>query len=155
MKIIALIPARSGSKGVPNKNIKNLDGLPLMAYSIILAKMIPDISEVIVSTDSNKYASIANKYGAETPFIRPKSISKDKSTDLELFKHILDWYKEKNIKKPDLILHLRPTTPLRNPKIIKKAILSLNKFESSTSLRSGSFGHLPNAPRNTSCCSEE
>ena len=137
MKTIALIPARSGSKGVINKNIKNLGGLPLIAYSIIAAKMIPNISDVIVSTDSHEYAKIANKYGAKTPFLRPKSISKASSTDLEMVEHFLNWYKQNMNEIPHQIIHLRPTTPLRDPKIIKEAIQYINQNGNSTSLRSG------------------
>ena len=75
LKILALIPARSGSKGLPNKNIMPLNGKPLIAYSIEHALDTPEINRVIVSTDSKEYAKIARDYGAETPFIRPKNIS--------------------------------------------------------------------------------
>lgn len=86
MKILCLIPARSGSKSIPHKNIKLLNNKPLLAYSIEQAKNSKYNMRIIVTTDSLKYASIANKYGAETPFIRPKNISQDNSTDLEFIK---------------------------------------------------------------------
>lgn len=137
MNIIAIIPARSGSKGVPGKNIAPLAGYPLIAYSIMAAKMVQGVSRVIVSTDSEEYATIAKKYGAETPFIRPTNISKDKSTDLELFLHALSWLAENENYVPDYILHLRPTTPLRDPKIINEALQLILDSKEATSLRSG------------------
>ena len=137
MNIIAIIPARSGSKGVPGKNITPLAGYPLIAYSIAAAKMVPEVSRVIVSTDSEEYAAIANKYGAETPFIRPKDISNDKSTDIELFLHALNWFHTNEKYIPDYILHLRPTTPLRDPVVINDALQLILHSKEATSLRSG------------------
>ncbi|MDB4037930.1 acylneuraminate cytidylyltransferase family protein [Candidatus Thioglobus sp.] len=122
--VYAIIPARSGSKGVPNKNIINLEGHPLIAYSIVAARQSKEIDRVIVSTDSEKYAEIACQYGAEVPYIRPKAISGDTATDIEFFKHFVDWSKEKEGFCPEYMVHLRPTTPLRDPKIIDKAILN-------------------------------
>jgi N-acylneuraminate cytidylyltransferase len=135
--MVAIIPARSGSKGVPGKNISLLGGHPLIAFSIVAAKMTPGIDRVIVSTDSAEYAAIANKYGAETPFLRPEEISGDKSTDMDLFLHSLKWLSENEKTVPEFLMHLRPTTPLRDPNIMQKAIeLFLTKQEAS-SLRSG------------------
>ena len=87
--IIAIIPARSGSKSITDKNIKLLSGHPLIAYSIIAAKLSKKIERVIVSTDSEEYGDIAKKYGAEVPFIRPDKYSKDNSTDRDFFIHAL------------------------------------------------------------------
>lgn len=137
MKNIVLIPARSGSKGFKHKNIKILENFPLLAYSIAAAKMTKGIDRVIVTTDSEEYANISRKYGAETPFLRPKSISNDKSSDLEFFKHCIDWLYVNENYIPDNIIHLRPTTPIRDPEIISKAILFLNLNKKATSLRSG------------------
>ena len=134
--ILAIIPARSGSKGVSNKNIKALNGHPLMAYSIKAAMLTPTIDRVIVSTDSRRYASIARQYGAETPFLRPKEISGDNSTDLEFVEHALEWLEQAEGNVPRLIVHLRPTTPLRNPGVIEKAILTINEDNQATALRS-------------------
>ena len=136
MKIVAFIPARSGSKGVPNKNIRQLGEIPLIAYSILLAKMVDEIDRIIVSTDSEEYALIAKEFGAEVPFLRPKSISGDKSTDFEAFKHCINWLEENENYKPDLIFHFRPTTPLRSPSIIKDALKMVIEYPC-TSLRSG------------------
>lgn len=136
--MLAIIPARSGSKGVPEKNIKLIGGIPLFAYSIILAKMTPSVDRIIVSTDSEDYAKIARKFGAETPFLRPAEISGDKSTDFELFSHSLNWLKQNENYTPDHILHLRPTTPLREPFVMENAIkLFLKNNEKASSLRSG------------------
>ena len=88
MKILCLIPARSGSKGIKHKNIRNLSGKPLMAWSIEQAKNSKHSMRIIVTTDSEEYAKIARDYGAETPFLRPSKISQDLSTDLEFIKHI-------------------------------------------------------------------
>lgn len=138
MSMIAIIPARSGSKGVPGKNIKLLGGIPLFAFSIIAAKMMPTVSRVIVSTDSEEYAQIAKDYGAEVPFLRPNEISGDKSTDFDLFLHAINWFKENEGLIPDYILHLRPTTPLRNPQIMEDAVkLFIENKNLASSLRSG------------------
>ena len=120
--IVALIPARSGSKGVVDKNIMLLGGIPLISYSIVAAKKSKLIDRIIVSTDSEEYAEIARSYGAETPFIRPKDISGDLATDVEFFKHTIDWLQENENFVPEYLVHLRPTTPFRNAKIIDDAI---------------------------------
>ena len=136
--MIAIIPARSGSKGVPGKNIKLLGGIPLFAFSIIAAKMMPSVSRIIVSTDSDEYAQIAKEYGAEVPFLRPNEISGDKSTDFDFFLHALNWFKENENLVPEYILHLRPTTPLRNPQIMEDAVkLFIENKNLASSLRSG------------------
>ena len=135
-KIYAIIPAREGSKGVPNKNIKYLGNHPLIAYSIAAAKLTPEVSRIIISTDSIEYADIAKKYGAEVPFLRPKEIASDKSTDLEFFNHAINWFKKNELLVPDYFLHLRPTTPLRDPKLISSAIYKILSDRSATSLRS-------------------
>jgi CMP-N,N'-diacetyllegionaminic acid synthase len=138
MSMIAIIPARSGSKGVPGKNIKLLGGIPLFAFSIIAAKMMPSVSRVIVSTDSEEYAQIAKDYGAEVPFLRPNEISGDKSTDFDLFLHSLNWFEENENLIPEYILHLRPTTPLRVPQIMEDAVKLFNENKNlASSLRSG------------------
>ena len=132
--IVCIIQARSGSKGIKDKNILNLGGHPLIAWSITTAKQSKLINRIIVSTDSKKYQQISLDYGAEVPFLRPSNISKDDSTDLEFFKHVLDFLK-KDSYSPDLFVHLRPTTPLRDSLVVDKAIKNFDK-EKYTSLRS-------------------
>jgi CMP-N,N'-diacetyllegionaminic acid synthase len=121
-EIIALIPARSGSKGVPDKNIRPLGGIPLMAYSISVALKSTLIDRVIVSTDSEEYARIARNYGAEVPFIRPVDISGDKATDIQFFEHAINWFQESENYIPKYFAHLRPTTPFRDSEVIDNAI---------------------------------
>jgi len=134
--IAAVIPARAGSKGVPNKNIKLLAGNPLLAYSIAAARSTKSVDRVIVSTDSEYYADIARKYGAEVPFLRPSEISGDNNTDFEWIKHMLDWMRKEDETLPNYLVHLRPTTPLRAPIYIEKAIQCLKKDKEATALRS-------------------
>jgi len=136
-KIIALIPARGGSKSIPKKNIVDLGGHPLIAYSIVAAKLSKYISRVIVSTDSKEIAEIAKEYGAEVPFMRPTEISADRSLDIEFVKHALNFLEQKEKYIPDLVIHLSPVVPLREPEIIDKAIREILADNEATSLRSG------------------
>lgn len=135
-KTVAIIPARSGSKGVPDKNIKLLSGKPLLAFSIAAAKLTSNIDRVILSTDSEDYADIARQYGAEVPFLRPVEISEDTSTDYDFIKHALDWFLETEGKHPEYLVHLRPTTPLREVSYIESAIEMIKNTENATALRS-------------------
>jgi len=134
--VVAIIPARSGSKGLPDKNIKILAGRPLLAYSIAAAQLAVNIQRTIVSTDSEHYASIAREYGAEVPFLRPVEISGDASSDYEFVKHALDWMKENEGYQPEYLVHLRPTTPLREPRYIDAAIERIKQVSCTTALRS-------------------
>ena len=113
MKILTIIPARSGSKGIIDKNIRLLHNKPLIAWSIEQAKQSMYDMRIIVSTDSENYRIIAKKYGAEVPFLRPKNISQDLSTDYEFIEHALGWLESNDGYVPDIILHLRPTQPHR------------------------------------------
>ena len=135
-KIIALIPARGGSKSIPKKNIIDLGGYPLIAYSIAAAKLSKFISRVIVSTDSEEIVKISKSYGAEVPFMRPKKISGDRALDIEFFMHALEWLEKNEGYVPDLIVHLRPITPARESNLIDKAILKMIKDKKATALRS-------------------
>ncbi len=135
--IIALVPARSGSKGVPDKNISKIQGWSLLELAVASAKVSKEISKVQVSTDSEKYAKIAINSGAEVPFLRPENISTDYSTDLEVFQHWLKFYISKNNCFPKAIIHLRPTTPFRDPKILDDAIkFYFANYQKASSLRS-------------------
>jgi len=138
---VAIIPARSGSKGILDKNLAILGGFPLIAYSIIAAKLTSGIERVIVSTDSEKYAEIARSFGAEAPFIRPKSISTDSSTDFEFMAHAIDWLEKNDGDTPEYWVHLRPTTPLRDPNHIQSAIDRLSECGDATALRSAHKCH--------------
>lgn len=123
--MIAIIPARSGSKSVKDKNIRLLDGKPLIAYSIEHALKAKSISRVIVSTDSDKYAQIAREYGAEIPFLRPSEYAQDSSLDIDVFAHALRWLKDNEDYCPEIVAHLRPTYPIRNPQDIDEMVSML------------------------------
>jgi CMP-N-acetylneuraminic acid synthetase len=136
MKIVSIIPARSGSKSIPNKNIIKLGKHPLIAYSIAESLLSQYIQETIVSTDSENIADIAKKYGASVPYLRPEEISKDDSTDKEFFQYHLDYLERNEMIVPDLIVHLRPTTPLREISVIDKAIERMMDNQEATALLS-------------------
>ncbi len=135
-QVYALIGARGGSKTIPKKNILNVGGFPLIAFSIVVGKMLPEIERVIVSTDSDEIAKIAKNYGADVPFLRPKEFAQDTSTDLEFIVHALEWLGQNEGSVPEYIMLLRPTSPLRDPKKIKEAFEHIKKHQDSTSLRS-------------------
>lgn len=126
--MIAIIPARSGSKRLPNKNSLELNGVPLIAYSIIAAKKSKYITRVFVNTDDLNIANIAIKYGAEVPFLRPKSLSTDTATTIDVLKHNLDWLRDNYKIIADEIILLQPTSPLRNEFHINEAIELYNKL---------------------------
>lgn len=113
-KILAIIPARSGSKSVKDKNIRMMNGQPMISYSIQHALQSKYINRVIVSTDSEGYAQIAREYGAEVPFLRPAEYATDTSLDIDVFEHALRFLKETEEYVPDIVVHLRPTYPIRN-----------------------------------------
>lgn len=120
--ILAIIPARGGSKGIPRKNIKTFAEYPLIYWSIKQANESKYITRTIVSTDDDEIKNTALKYGAEVPFIRPKEISDDLSHDFEFMSHCLEWLQTNENKVPDLIVQLRPTYPTRKVEIIDQCI---------------------------------
>ena len=132
--IIGLIPARSGSKRVADKNIRLLAGHPLIAYTISAAKQSGIFSSIVVSTDSEEYASIAKQYGAEVPFLRPVEISDDVSLDIEWLEFTLQKLKEAG-RKYDCFSILRPTSPFRLPTTIQRAWKEFNNEIGVDSLR--------------------
>lgn len=132
---IALIPARAGSKGVKDKNTRLLGERPLLVWSIAACLRSKHIDRTIVSTDSEEYADLARKAGADVPFLRPAAISGDRSTDYEFVQHALDWLSE-NSEEPELFVHIRPTTPFRDPALIDQAIDRFRQSSNKTALRS-------------------
>ena len=128
MKNIAIIPARGGSKGVPKKNIKQINGKPLIAYTIEQALNSEIFQKVFVNTDSKEIANISKTFGAEIPFIRPKELASDTATTLEVVKHAIKEY-EKLIDF-DTIFILQPTSPFRTKKDFFTAIKILRKADS-------------------------
>jgi len=134
-KILAIIPARGGSKGIPKKNIININGKPLIQYTIEVAKESKLIDRVIVSTDDDEIAEISEKLGAEVPFIRPAELAKDDTPTFPVIKHALKWLKENEKYKPELIVLLEPTFPLRTVEKVDEAIKVISSDEEADSLR--------------------
>jgi CMP-N,N'-diacetyllegionaminic acid synthase len=125
-KILAIIPARSGSKGVEHKNIKELHGMPLIAHTIKNAKLSGIFDDIVVSTDSVEYATIAENYGARVPFIRPKELATDSSTSVDVIIHTIEELKQDGLEY-DYFMLLQPTSPLRTHQDILSAINLLYK----------------------------
>ncbi|WP_069650360.1 cytidylyltransferase domain-containing protein [Caloranaerobacter ferrireducens] len=121
MSILAIIPARGGSKGVPKKNIRKLNGIPLIAYTIIEAAKVDRLSNIIVSTDSEEIAAIAESYGANIPFIRPRHLATDTANSIDVVLHAIEHFEKKGIYYKDIML-LQPTSPLRDSKDIENCI---------------------------------
>lgn len=121
MRILGTICARGGSKGVKNKNIKLLQGKPLIAYSIEILKAWGKANRIVCSTDSEEIKKIANEYGAETPFTRPKKLATDDADKLGVLKHLLNFCEEEDKIEYDYIVDLDPTSPIRTVKDIDKA----------------------------------
>ena len=119
---IAVIPARGGSKRLPNKNIKDLKGKPLISYTIEAALKSKYIDETVVSTDSLQIKKVAEKFGASAPFLRPEHLAQDESTSVDAAKHCISFYEKELKKKYDYIVFLQPTSPLRDEKDIDAAI---------------------------------
>ena len=131
--LLVIIPARSGSKGIKNKNLVKLRGKPLVYYSLKIALKINENKTIICSTDSSKIKEVSRKFGIDVPFLRPK-ISEANSRDIEFVNYTLKKFKEKNyVFKNGLIL--RPTSPLRNIEYINKAYKIFKKDESLDSMR--------------------
>ena len=121
MKILGVIPARSGSKAIKLKNIKVFNNKPLIYWTIKSAKK-SKLSKLIVSTDSKKIKKISEYYGCEVPFLRPKNISGDKTKGIEVIQHALNFYEKKKMEKFDAVMTLQPTCPFRITEDINKAI---------------------------------
>ena len=134
-KVLAIIPARGGSKSIPRKNIRDFAGYPLIAYSISAGLTAETISRVIVSTDDEEIAAISRDHGAEVPFIRPESFSRDDTPDLPVFQHALDWLKSNEGYQPEIIVQLRPTSPFRRTEHINQAVLGLLEHPDADSIR--------------------
>lgn len=136
-KIWAIIPARSGSKSIKDKNLKKIGGRSLIEHSIRSAKQINQVEKIIFSSDSKKYLKIANKIGVDILHHRSIKASKDNSTDLDFFKDFIKNYSIKDL--PDFFIHLRPTTPIRKKKYLNDAVrLFLENHKKFTAMRSAS-----------------
>ena len=122
LEVLAIIPARGGSKGIPRKNIRPFAGHPLIAFSIAAALQAETVRRVIVSTDDEEIASVSRHYGAETPFLRPAELAADRTTDLPVFQQALIWLDENEHYRPDIVLHLHATTPVRPQGCLDQAV---------------------------------
>lgn len=135
-EILALIPARGGSKSIPRKNIRSFAGYPLLAYSIAAGLAAETVTRVLVSTDDEEIAAIARDYGAEVPFLRPAEISLDETPDLPVFQHAIDWLEENEKYYAEIVVQLRPTSPFRKKNHIDQAVLRLIEHPEADSIRS-------------------
>jgi YrbI family 3-deoxy-D-manno-octulosonate 8-phosphate phosphatase len=135
MEILALIPARGGSKSIPRKNIRPFAGHPLIAYSIAAGLNARSVTRVIVSTDDEDIAEIARSYGAETPFLRPAPLAQDNTLDLPVFRHALDWLAEHEGYRPGIVVQLRPTSPVRPSDCVDRAVGLLLEHPEADSVR--------------------
>ena len=138
-EVLAVIPARGGSKGIPRKNIIMVGGKPLIAWSIQQAMDSTRITRVVVSTDDGEIASVAREYGAEVPFIRPAEYADDVAPDIDVFRHTLSFLADQDSYCPDLVVHLRPTGPARRVSDIDAAIDLLDRHPWSDSVRAVSL----------------
>jgi YrbI family 3-deoxy-D-manno-octulosonate 8-phosphate phosphatase len=134
-EVLAIIPARGGSKSILRKNAQNFVGHPLLAYSIAAGLQAKSVSRVIVSTDDESIAEIARQYGAEAPFLRPAEFAQDETLDLPVFQHALNWLAEEEGYRPDVIVQLRPTSPLRPRDLVDRAVEKLLKHADADSVR--------------------
>jgi len=134
-EVLAIIPARGGSKGIPRKNIREFAGFPLIAYSITAALQSESVSRVVVSTEDPEMAEIARKFGAEVPFMRPVELAQDDTRDLPVFEHAVRWLAENEGYHPDYVVQLRPTSPIRPKDLIDSAVEKLVNHPEADSVR--------------------
>lgn len=135
-RIWAIIPARGGSKSIPRKSIHPLRGYPLLAWAIAAAGTSRYITRTFVSTDDEGIAHLGRNFGAEVPFLRPAELATDAAPDHGFVRHALAWFQDHGEGLPDLLVHLRPTTPLRDPAVVDQAIELMLAHPEATSLRS-------------------
>ena len=135
MEVLAVIPARGNSKSIPRKNVKELAGFPLIAYSIAAALQSRKVTRVIVSTDDEEIAEIARQFGAQVPFMRPDEFAQDQTPDLPVFEHALTWLRENEGYEPDVVIQLRPTSPIRPRNCIDSAVALLAEHSDADCVR--------------------
>ena len=136
MSVLALVPARSGSRSIPDKNVASFRGKPLLVHSIEHGLAARNVDRVLVSTDSPRYRAIAEAAGAEAPFLRPASLAADLSTDLQVFVHALEWLERHEGYRPEACVHLRPTYPTRKVSDVERAVDLLLADPTADSVRS-------------------
>ena len=133
--VLAIIPARGGSKGLSRKNLRPLAGHPLLAWSIAAAHEARGLDAVVVSTDDEEIAAVAEALGAEVPFTRPSDLARDDTPDLPVFEHALRWLERDRGWAPELVVQLRPTSPFRPAGMVDEALARLRAHPGADSLR--------------------
>jgi CMP-N,N'-diacetyllegionaminic acid synthase len=126
-RLLAVVPARGGSKGLPGKNVRPLVGLPLIAHTLLFAKLCPDIERLIVTTDSEDIATVARGYDSDVPFVRPKELAQDDTPLWPVLQHALNAVEKEEGRSYDLLLLLDPTSPARLPADVSSALVMLNQ----------------------------
>ena len=134
--ILGLILARGGSKSIPKKSIALCDGKPLLYYTIKAAQQSRLLTRIAISTDDEEIAEVARSQGVEVPFMRPKELAEDEVPDFPVFQHALTWFRDKESYVPDVVVHLRPTTPFKSPRDIDRGIKLLLDSPDAESVRS-------------------
>ncbi len=133
--VVAIVPARGGSKGLPRTNLRPLAGHPLVAWSIAAGQAAASVDAVLVSTDDEEIAAVARRYGAEVPFLRPAELACDDTPDLPVFAHALEWLERERGHRPELVVQLRPTSPFRPLGMVDDAVGLLRAHAGADSLR--------------------
>jgi len=134
-EVLALIPARGGSKSIPRKNLRPMAGHPLIAYSIAAGRSCHRVTRLVVSTDDEEIADVSRDYGAEIPFMRPAELARDDTPDLPVFQHALEWLGEHESYRPEIVVQLRPTSPFRRVRHIDDAVTRLLEHPGADSIR--------------------
>jgi N-acylneuraminate cytidylyltransferase len=134
-EVLAIIPARGGSKSIPRKNARLFAGQPLLAFSVAAAQQADAVTRTLISTDDAEMAKMARQFGAEAPFLRPTEIAQDSTLDLPVFQHALQWLAKNEGYKPDIVVQLRPTSPLRPPGLVDEAVRLLLAHPKADSVR--------------------
>ena len=134
-EVLAIIPARGGSKGIPRKNIRRFAGHPLIAYSIAAGLKAQTVTRVILSTDDEEIAAVGRECGAQTPFLRPAELAADSTLDLPVFQHALAWLAEHENYHPGVVVQLRPTSPVRPVGLVDEAVQLLLDHPEADSVR--------------------
>jgi YrbI family 3-deoxy-D-manno-octulosonate 8-phosphate phosphatase len=135
IEVLAIIPARGGSKSIPHKNIRLFAGYPLISYSIAAGLQAKSVNRTVVSTDDEEIAQISREYGAEVPFLRPAKYSQDNSQDFPVFQHALNWLADEQNYHPDVVVQLRPTSPVRPHHCVDDAVKILLDHPHADSVR--------------------
>ncbi len=135
IEVLAIIPARGGSKSIPHKNIRLFAGYPLISYSIAAGLQARFVNRTVVSTDDEEIAQISREYGAEVPFLRPAKYSQDNTQDFPVFQHALNWLADEQNYHPDVVVQLRPTSPVRPHQCVDDAVKILLNHPHADSVR--------------------